>query len=288
MKHLKILLFVRLTFLLIASFLSILFIYCHNIIPDTENLSAYEFFSSFMPAEDFIEGENGSLVWKPSWGTGQTREIKFCNELVFPNEVTSEKYPYVKKPKQHTYSILLPSQFVNTLRLPFEIYDKQGSQLFPSAQFRASKFSEIETQKNELCFTKVYLIKFLDGAWYCVYNDEADPAQYAVILSCMLFGNDHRRDMDIGYDPLPTGRYALALCDADLILYNFEETRNCYALLEFDLVCEYRHEQYLQWVLAEDGTQKHSGLHYWEMPINYRVSAVGETLYQDPYASTAA
>ena len=280
-----------LIFLLVACFAAVFAVYFPNHVPDTSDMSAYKFYSSFMPAEDFIAGENGSLLWKPSWATGQTRELKFCDELVFPEEsAEAEKYPYSTPPEQNSYNISFQSEHSSSLRMYFTVTDEEGRRLKPMAPY--NEHGELISgglAGNELSLTKMYLLKYLDGAWYHMYDSE-DYGWYGgqteIPLTLLLFGDGMRDDVAIGYHPLPSGRYALALCEDDILLNEYPETRNCYGLLEFELIQEYvgDEDEYLQWIW--DGEQQHhSGLHHWEMPAKYRVQNIGETIYHDPYAA---
>lgn len=223
--------------------------------------TAYEFFSSFMPSDDLTQGENGSLLWEPPWGYGGPRELKFCNELVFPD---------TEQPRQNTYQISFRSDSLDALVMYFDITDDKGENLLPQS-----------TYESELSQYRVYLLKYIDGAWYWAYDatdyrwEHIGQEEIAPALLCGQVDPD-KYDLDYQHYPLPSGRYALALCDELETFVPGSETAECYGLVEFDLICRTRQKEYSPSRLSPPDS------FYWNMPIEYKIENAGETIYFDP------
>ncbi len=159
---------------------------------------------------------------------------------------------------------------LETLVMYFDIEDDKGETLVLQTR-----------EEAELKDYRVYLLKYIEGAWYWAYNDidyRWECMEQEEVAPALLCGDvdPNKYDIDYQHYPLPSGHYALAICNELESLTLGIESAECYGLLEFDLVCEKRKDNYLLSQLTPPDT------FYWNMPIEYKVENIGETIYYDP------
>lgn len=243
---------------------------------------AYTFFSSFIPNEELREGKDGHIYWIPECVGEKSLDLMLCNELVFPDKPQSpENYPYSSPPRQNCYEISFLNEQWETLVMRFEIKDQDGNKFLPQDFNDGSGGLTVRpTAGNEMSLLQVYVLKCLDGVWYsmnCLSNYYDWLGGQTEIVPAVMTGIIINQDVDVELYPIPSGRYALALCDERQPWASGQRTYNCYGLLEFDLVCEEREGRYMVWVEETENLRQ-----YWKMPIKYRIENVGETIYYDP------
>ena len=99
-----------------------------------------------------------------------------------------------------------------------------------------------------------------------------------ILLPAMFCGDidPDKYDLEYQHYPLPSGHYALAICQELELLTLGSKTAECYGLLEFDLICLKRKENYS---LSQFNPPENI---YYNMPIEYLIVNIGETIYYDP------
>jgi len=238
--------------------------------PEPQQASAYDFFSGFLPPEELIEGENGSLLWRG-------RELKFCEELRFPTD-SSGHSTATGFPRQNTYTITPTG--AEGLILNVSVTDDTGRELLPGDA--ASVIHDLGDHKvyskAELYSLRLRLLVRQNGVWYTVYDDVGyhwEGGQRGVRL--FPYASDMAQgDEDVYIYPLPSGSYALALCGED---------NSCYGLVDFTLNRDPDSVSVLLW----DGAQQKQVLRTQNLrqaaSPSYQIKDVQATLYVQPYTT---
>lgn len=253
-----------LVFLVVSCVLSVIALYIINYIPRVPDISAYDFFRSFMPDEEIIYNDDGELIWINPYMDSRynINKLKLVDELTFPmpKSMISHDGRYFS-PRQEEY-VIVPDK-ANGLCLYFSVYDGDNRKLIPS----------LFPGEYEMYDLQVYLLKYLDGAWYRIYDSTSFfeygqrtvflcPADAVTIL-----------DENIYVYPIPEGEYYLALCDVH------NDTVDCYGLTKFELVCDRGEDKYLYW-----NVENNVRIMFQDMDVQYHVENVEPTIYYDPYA----